>query len=83
MFDTFDGLPLHPLVIHAAVVLIPLSGLLGVLYAVPRIRAWARWPLLVVSAAALGAAFVATQSGEALQRVRGYEAPTVRPRRQR
>lgn len=73
MFDTFNGLPLHALVIHGAVVLIPLSGLLGVLFAVPRTRSWARWPLPVVSILALGAAFVPTRSGEALQRVRGYE----------
>lgn len=73
MFDTLDGLPLHALVIHAAVVLIPLSGLLGVLYALPRTRAWARWPLAVVSVAALGSTFVATRSGEALERVRQYD----------
>lgn len=73
MFDTFNGLPLHALVVHAAVVLIPLSGVLGVLYAVPMTRAWARWPLPVVSALALGAAFVATRSGEVLRRVRGYD----------
>lgn len=28
MFDLFNGLPVHPLVVHAAVVLIPLT-LLG------------------------------------------------------
>ncbi|MGI8987809.1 MAG: DUF2231 domain-containing protein [Nocardioidaceae bacterium] len=73
MFDTINGLPLHPLVVHAAVVLIPLSGVLGVLYAVPRTRAWARWALPVVSVLALGSAFVATQSGQALQGALGFD----------
>ena len=38
MFDEFNGLPLHPLAVHAVVALIPLSALLGVLFAVPRTR---------------------------------------------
>ena len=39
------GLPLHPLVVHAAVVLIPLTALLAVAFAVlPRWRWLVRWP---------------------------------------
>ncbi len=67
MFDEINGLPLHPLAVHGAVVLVPLAALLGVLFAVPRTRAWARLPLLLVSLAAVGAVFVARQSGSALQ----------------
>lgn len=30
---TINGLPLHPLVVHAAVVLVPLSAVIGIVYA--------------------------------------------------
>ncbi|WP_299051383.1 hypothetical protein [uncultured Nocardioides sp.] len=41
------GLPAHALVIHAAVVLTPLAGLVAIVYAaVPRWRWAVRWPLL-------------------------------------
>ena len=44
-----NGLPLHPLVVHAVVVLSPLAALGGLLYAaVPRWRWWLRWPLVQV-----------------------------------
>jgi Na+/H+ antiporter NhaC len=74
MFDEFNGLPLHPLAVHAVVALIPLSGLLGVLFAVPRTRAWARWPLPLVAVVAALATFVARESGEALRAVGGQNA---------
>lgn len=50
----FNGLPLHPLVLHAAVFLDPLSALLAGLYVVPRWRWALRWPMAV--AAVFGAA---------------------------
>ena len=43
-----NGLPLHALIIHAAVIFGPLSALAGVLYAVvPRWRDRLRWPMVV------------------------------------
>ena len=51
-----NGLPLHALVIHGAVVLGPLAALLALAYVVPRTREWARWPMVV--AAVVAAAFV-------------------------
>jgi hypothetical protein len=61
------GLPLHPLVVHAAVVLTPMAVLLAVVYAVwPRHRWLTRWPAVVLSLGALGAVYVARLSGEAL-----------------
>ena len=46
------GLPLHPLVVHAAVVLIPLTALLAIGFAVlPRWRWLLRWPTAVASRA--------------------------------
>ena len=50
------GLPLHPLVVHAAVVLTPLAALTAVLYAlVARWREWLRWPMLGLALVATGA----------------------------
>ena len=67
MFDTILGLPLHPLVVHAVVVLGPLAALLLVAYAaVPRWRAGLRWPTVACALVAGCAAVVATEAGEAL-----------------
>jgi hypothetical protein len=68
MFDSIAGLPLHALVIHVVVVAIPLATLLALLFAFPRTRNWARWPLGLVALGAAAATFVARQSGPALQR---------------
>lgn len=44
-----DGLPLHPLLVHAAVVLIPITALAVVLWvALPRFRTWLDWGLPVM-----------------------------------
>lgn len=69
MFDLIDGLPVHPLVVHAVVVLLPLA-IIGTLLiaAVPR---WRRPYGPVVLAVALVATVlipVSTSSGEALER---------------
>jgi FtsH-binding integral membrane protein len=74
VLDSLNGLPLHPLATHAAVVLVPLAGLLGVLFAVPRTRGWATVPLPVLALAAAIATWVSVRSGEALQRVGGLGA---------
>jgi cytochrome bd-type quinol oxidase subunit 2 len=63
MFTEINGLPVHPLAVHGAVVLVPLAALMGVLFAIPKTRSWARIPLLLTSLAAVGAVFVARQSG--------------------
>jgi cytochrome b involved in lipid metabolism len=65
--DLITGLPVHPLVIHAVVVLVPLAaiGALLVIF-IPKFRI--TYSPLVLIAVVLGtiSAFVATQSGEAL-----------------
>ncbi|MCZ3387216.1 MAG: hypothetical protein LH630_09700, partial [Actinomycetia bacterium] len=66
--EAIGGVPLHPLVVHAVVVLIPLASLGVVLVSlVPKWRA--RFGVLVVAAAAIGTAMVpiATSSGEQLE----------------
>ena len=68
MFDTFAGLPVHPLVVHAVVVLGPLVALGLVGYAVaPSWRLGLRWPVLAAVVAAAGAGQVAARSGEQLR----------------
>ncbi|MFC5382655.1 DUF2231 domain-containing protein [Aquipuribacter nitratireducens] len=78
MFEQIGGLPLHPLVVHAVVVLVPLTTLGALLVAVrPR---WARpyAPLVAAGAvASAGAALVAQQAGEALQVALALETPLL------
>jgi uncharacterized membrane protein len=68
VFDTVFGLPVHPLVVHAVVVLVPLAAVLVVAMALR--PGWRTGPfawlavLLVLGATA--ATPVATQSGQAL-----------------
>lgn len=76
MFDEFNGLPTHALALHAAVVLVPLAATLGVLFAVPRTRAWSRVPLLLLSLGAVAAVYVAKESGERFEKVLNLEGPT-------
>lgn len=76
MLDSIGDMPLHPLVVHAVVVGAPLAALLGFLFAVPRFRAWARWPVALVPVGALAAGIVAKESGEGLQRSLGITPAT-------
>jgi hypothetical protein len=66
VFDTIAGLPLHPLVVHGVVVLVPLAAFLVIAAVVSpavRRRAGILTPLLATAAFALLP--IATQSGEA------------------
>lgn len=69
MLDTAFGLPLHPLIVHATVVVVPLATLAVLLAGVwPRFRAWAGWLPLILAAGAVVLTPLSTQSGESLQR---------------
>ncbi|WP_248960087.1 DUF2231 domain-containing protein [Sphaerisporangium perillae] len=66
MFDQILGLPAHPLMIHAAVIFIPLLALGSVVYGVvPRVRPSIAWAVVLLAIAAPVTAFVAKESGEA------------------
>ncbi|WBB68524.1 DUF2231 domain-containing protein [Micromonospora sp. WMMD812] len=66
MFEEFMGLPAHPLVLHAAVVFVPLLAALTVGYAlVPPIRPHTRWVLGLLALGAPVAALLAKLSGDA------------------
>lgn len=68
MLSTISGLPAHPLVVHAVVVLVPLSAVAGVVVAVwPAARARYAPLALGVATLALISIPVATQTGEELE----------------
>ncbi|WP_431935608.1 DUF2231 domain-containing protein [Micromonospora sp. RP3T] len=69
MPDSVNGLPLHPLVVHAVVVLLPLAALGVVALAVrPAWRGRFGWLVVLVAALATAAIPLATESGENLER---------------
>lgn len=67
LFDSIGGLPLHPLVVHVAVVFLPVAAL-GViaLVFVPRWRRTFGWLTMAALAVGTGGVIVSKQSGEAL-----------------
>ncbi|MBK9738539.1 MAG: hypothetical protein IPO93_03275 [Actinobacteria bacterium] len=78
LFDTIGGLPVHSLVVHAVVVLVPLVALGAILMAF--------WPsfsrrfgtlIVVVAAGAAAASVVAKESGEQLAGRVGSPEPHV------
>jgi len=67
MFDLIGGLPVHALVVHAVVVLLPLLAVVTVVFVIrPRWRRELPWAILG-NLLAFGAALVAKQSGLKLQ----------------
>jgi hypothetical protein len=68
MFQTVFGLPAHPLLVHAVVVLLPLAAVSSIALAlVPRWRQRYAWPVLFVTLGGVGAAVVAKIAGEDFQ----------------
>ncbi|HSR26430.1 MAG TPA: DUF2231 domain-containing protein [Candidatus Eisenbacteria bacterium] len=69
MFDTILGLPVHALVVHVVVVLVPLAalGVVG-MAVVPRWRERFGWAVIAIATAGLAAVPVAVASGRRLQR---------------
>lgn len=68
MPETVFGLPLHPLVVHGAAVLVPLSALLAVIISISQDKR-TRWGVLtwLTATAALGATVAAKLSGDTLE----------------
>ena len=68
MLDTFFGLPIHPLIVHATVVVVPTAALavvLAVFWA--RFREWAGAAPMGLSALAVLLTPLSTSSGESLE----------------
>jgi hypothetical protein len=67
VFDQVNGLPVHALVLHAAVVFVPLLALGAIVYAlVPRWRSKVGWAVALLAVIAPLATLVAKLSGEKL-----------------
>ena len=67
MFGSFDGLPIHVLVVHATIVIVPLAAVLGLAFLRPAWRMALRWPLVAALAVATVLVWVARESGEVLK----------------
>ncbi len=79
-----NGVPLHPLVVHAVVIFGPLAGLTGLVYAfVPTWRWLLRWPLVALSVVVAVTALVAVRAGEALLESRPELGPLVETHQER
>jgi hypothetical protein len=77
MFDTIAGLPLHPLVVHATEVVVPVTALVVLVAALwPRFRRWSYGLPVVMGLASVVLVPLATQTGEALEERVG-EQPLV------
>ncbi len=64
----FNGLPLHPLVVHLVVVLVPVSALVAILFvARPGWQVALRWPLAALGAATALLTWLAAASGDKLK----------------
>ncbi len=66
-FDLILGVPVHPLVVHAVVVLVPLAATGLIVMALwPRFSRQYGWLVLLAAAGGAASAFVAKEAGEAL-----------------
>jgi NADH:ubiquinone oxidoreductase subunit 6 (subunit J) len=76
---TIYGVPAHPLLVHAVVVLLPLSAVCAIAVAVrPRWRQRYGWPVLALTAAAVGSVPLAQQAGEQLNdRLASLQNPLI------
>ncbi len=68
MFEEIGGLPLHPLLVHAAVVFVPLLAIGSVAYAVlPGVRRLLWWAVGLLALAGAGSTILARFSGVAFR----------------
>ena len=67
MLDTFQGLPVHSLIVHATVIAVPVAALSVALAAVyPRFRAWIGWFPPVAAVVSVALVQLTTLSGNKL-----------------
>jgi peptidoglycan/LPS O-acetylase OafA/YrhL len=67
VFDQIHGLPVHALVLHAAVIFVPLLALGAIVYAVvPRLRPRIGWAVAILAVITPITCFVTRESGEKL-----------------
>lgn len=69
------GLPVHPLIVHATVVMVPVAAVAVALAAVwPRFRRWIAWGPVAAATVALILVPLTTSSGESLERQLPHQA---------
>jgi hypothetical protein len=76
---TIGGLPAHPLLVHAVVVLLPLAAVCAVALALlPRWRRKYGWPVLLLTAVAVGVVPITEKTGEQLlDRLTVLDSPLI------
>jgi hypothetical protein len=68
-----NGVPLHPLIVHAVVVFVPLGALCAILFGiVPRWRWLLRWPTLLLAVASVALTRIAVISGTSLRNEKNF-----------
>ena len=73
-----NGLPLHPLLVHAVVIFVPLGALSAILFAVlPGWRWLLRWPTLLFALGAVLIVRLAVISGNDLRHDRHLDSPQI------
>jgi hypothetical protein len=73
-----NGVPYHPLLVHAVVVFVPLGALSAILFALlPKWRWLFRWPTLLLAVAGVGLIRAAVITGVNLKDSRGLDLPSV------
>jgi hypothetical protein len=78
VFDRISGLPAHPLIVHAAVVFVPLLALGAILYAVlPMLRGQLRWPVGLLAVVGPLAITAARLSGENFSKNKNVQSPQM------
>lgn len=73
-----NGIPLHPLVVHAAVVFVPLACLAALVFAAR--SGWqraVRWPLVVLGLVGAGVTQLAAMTGDDLKHARHLQSPLI------
>src|SRR5688572_22034892 len=75
---TIVGLPAHPLLVHAVVVLLPLAATGAIALAIrPQWRQRYAWPVLGLTLMGVGAVPLAQEAGEQLQAVLPPDNPLI------
>lgn len=64
---TVDSLPLHPLIVHATVVALPVLAVLSLAYLRPRWREGLRWPLAGLGVVSAVLMWLTSASGDSLK----------------
>lgn len=84
MFDDFFGLPFHPFIVHATVVVLPAMAGLALAYVVlPSWRWLLRWPLALAAVGAPVLTWVTVEAGESLKDRLGIESALIETHQER